>query len=71
MASRSVLITFLIEASRKSLVLMRSTISSPFGRFSRISSTVLSTSLMISFAFDPEVCEMLMVVPGWPFTIPM
>ena len=69
-ASKRVLITFLMDASRKSFVLMRSTISRPFGRSARISSTTLSISVMISFAFEPEVCEMLIVEPGWPFTIP-
>ena len=70
MASKSVLITFLIEASRKSLVLIRSTISRPLGRSARIFSISASTATMISLALDPDVWEMLMVVPGCPFTRP-
>ena len=70
-ASKRVLITFLIEASRKSLVLIRSAIASPLGSSLRISSMVLSISVMISFAFDPEVWDMFMVVPGHPFTRPI
>ena len=70
MASKRVLITLWIDASRKSLVLMRSAISNPLGRSARIFSTSASTASMISLALDPDVWEMLMVVPGWPFTSP-
>ena len=64
MASKRVLITFLMEASRKSFVLMISTTSSPLGRSARIFSISLSICLMISFALDPDVCEILTIVPG-------
>ena len=71
MASKRVLTTFLMEASRKSFVLMRSAMANPLGRSFLISSMVLSISLMISFAFDPDVWEMFIVVPGCPLTSPI
>ena len=70
MASNNVLITLCIEASRKSLELMRSTSSIPLGSDSRIFSTSLSIASMISLAFEPEVCEIMHVVPGFPLTEP-
>ena len=45
-------------------------ISRPLGRSARMFSISASTALMISLALEPDVWEMLMVVPGWPFTRP-
>ena len=63
--------TLRIEASRKSFVLIRSTIFIPLGRVFEISAIVRSISSMISLAFEPEVCEIMMLQPGWPLTSPM
>jgi len=70
-ASTNVFITFLIEASRKSLELIKSTNSIPLGKDFEISATTLSTSSIISFAFEPEVCAIMQLEPGCPFTSPI
>ena len=50
---------------------IRSAIAIPLGRFSDISATTLSISSIISLAFEPDVWEIMQVVPGCPFMEPM
>ena len=70
-ASNNVFTTFLIDASKKSFELIRSTISTPFGSVGLMASTSLSINLMISLAFEPEVWAIIQLVPGKPFTSPI
>ena len=71
MASMSVLITSLIEASRKFLVLISFTTSTSSGSVSLSSSRYLFILVIISLALVPAVWFIMQVVPGEPFTEPV
>ena len=70
-ASSNVSTTLAIEASRKSFLLSRSSMTMPGGSDPRISSTSRSISLIISLAFEPATWLMLMFTPGLPLVSPM
>ena len=66
MAMKSVSTTLAMEASRKSFVLVMSVRTMPLGKEAEMSAVTLSISLMISLAFEPEVCAVMQLAPGCP-----
>ena len=63
-ASKRVLVTSWMEASRKSLALIRSAIFTPLGSEADSRAIRASMSMMIWFAFEPAVCITMITVPG-------
>ena len=66
MATNKVSTTLAMEASRKSLVLVISVSTMPLGSEAEMSAVTLSISLMISLAFEPDVCAVMQLAPGCP-----
>ena len=55
----------------KALALYSPDSSIPSGKIFDISAVTLSISSMISLAFEPEVCAIIQLEPGCPFTSPI